>query len=136
MGEGDNQDIVVLPPELFIKATQTKTFKNPIMRALLEVQEQYKLTIKGWCNSHRCYKDDEEPILWAMDLGQWITPPDNQLKQLIMIEFHDAPTAGHPGIEETIRQVKANFWWPRMSKWIEDYVKGCAVCQQNKNIMH
>ena len=26
------------------------------------------------------------------------------------------------------------FWWPQMSLWISDYVKGCATCQQNKRL--
>ena len=28
------------------------------------------------------------------------------------------------------------YWWPKMKEWIADYVKGCAVCQQNKILTH
>jgi hypothetical protein len=26
--------------------------------------------------------------------------------------------------------------WPGMKEWIENYVKGCATCQQNKVLTH
>jgi len=45
-------------------------------------------------------------------------------------------TAGHLGQDETIRKTKQIYQWPAMNDWIADYVKGCAICQQNKNITH
>jgi len=53
-----------------------------------------------------------------------------------MDAFHNTPTAGHPGRDETIRQVMQRFWWPSMRTWLTDYVLGCATCQQNKILMH
>ena len=53
-----------------------------------------------------------------------------------MTLMHDHPTAGHPGRDETIRKTKERYWWPNMNQWIADYVKGCATCQQNKNLTH
>src|SRR6266576_2971444 len=35
-----------------------------------------------------------------------------------------------------IRKAKIYKQWPGMNTWIEAYVKGCAVCQQNKIITH
>ena len=34
------------------------------------------------------------------------------------------------------QKVKERYWWPNMNQWIADYVKGCATCQQNKNLTH
>ena len=56
---------------------------------------------------------------------------DEQKREIIK-EYHDAPTAGHPGQDNTITLVKEKYLWPGMTKWISQYVKGCAVCQQNK----
>jgi len=44
--------------------------------------------------------------------------------------------AGHPSQDETFTQVSHLYWWPGMRTWIMDYIAGCAVCQQNKNITH
>ncbi len=43
---------------------------------------------------------------------------------------------GHPGCDETARKVLNRFHWPGGQAWIEQYVKGCVTCQQNKNLTH
>jgi len=42
----------------------------------------------------------------------------------------------HPGRDEIVRKVLERFCWPGGRTWIEQYVKGCAMCQQNKNLTH
>jgi hypothetical protein len=53
-----------------------------------------------------------------------------------MLLTHDHPTAGHPKRDETIRKAKKLQQWKGMNEWIANYVKGCAVCQQNKILTH
>ena len=53
-----------------------------------------------------------------------------------MSKAHDTPTAGHPGRDEMLQKVQQNYWWIGMKKWISDYVKGCAICQQTKVQTH
>ena len=52
-----------------------------------------------------------------------------------MHAYHDR-LSGHPGRDETIQKVLRRFYWPGARQWIEQYVKGCATCQQNKNLTH
>ena len=68
--------------------------------------------------------------------GQTIVPNIRELKRAIVSKAHDAPTAGHPGRDETLQKVQENYWWLGMKRWIEDYVKGCAICQQMKINTH
>ena len=49
-----------------------------------------------------------------------------------MAQFHNSPTAGHPSRDNTLALVTQHYWWPGMTTWIEQYVAGCALCQQNK----
>ena len=49
-----------------------------------------------------------------------------------MAQFHNSPTAGHPGRDNTLALVSQHYWWLGMSTWIEQYVAGCAQCQQSK----
>jgi len=65
-----------------------------------------------------------------------VIPPDEQLKHEILQVLHDVPTMGHPGRDETFTQVSYAYWWPGMRTWITNYVAGCTVCQQNKNVTH
>ena len=57
-------------------------------------------------------------------------------KRQIMSRVHDHPLAGHPERDETIRKIKQQVEWQGMNVWIADYVKGCAMCQQNKIQTH
>ena len=49
-----------------------------------------------------------------------------------MAQFHNSPTAGHPGRDNTLALVSQHYWWPGMNAWVEWYVAGCTLCQQNK----
>ena len=40
------------------------------------------------------------------------------------------------GEEKTIELVRRNFFWPQMDQWIEDYVRSCPDCQNNKAACH
>src|SRR5712672_3412896 len=72
---------------------------------------------------------------WTKE-GKLVVPPNQNLKRKLMNYVHDGYTAGHPGRDETIRKAKRFFWWPSMRFWIEDYVRGCATCQQGKILTH
>jgi len=50
--------------------------------------------------------------------------------------WHDIPMAGHPGCDKTTRRVTEQYYWPGAKQWITEYVKGCAICQQNKILTH
>jgi hypothetical protein len=64
-----------------------------------------------------------------------LIPPSDELKRRIMHAYHGG-LAGHPGPgrDETIRKVLQRFDWPGARHWVEQYVRGCATCQQNKNV--
>jgi hypothetical protein len=47
----------------------------------------------------------EPPLLWV--------PPAARAR--VLHEFHDSPVAGHPGREETIRAIRAQYTWPALS---------------------
>ena len=62
---------------------------------------------------------------------------DNKdLRRKILQEIHDSPIGGHPGISNTWDLVKRRYEGPRLRKFVEAYVKGCAKCQENKVITH
>jgi len=98
---------------------------------IFEAQEQHHAVLETWETTHAIEKQDN----WLKD-RRLVIPPDEQLKREILQLLHDAPTAGHPGRDETFAQVSHAYWWPGMRTWITDYVAGCAVCQQNKNVTH
>ena len=59
--------------------------------------------------------------------------PDNlDLWCDIVRMLHDHETAGHPGEAETLVSVERLYWWPGLRTFVQNYVKGCGVCQQYK----
>jgi hypothetical protein len=73
---------------------------------------------------------------WRDRGGRLVVPPDNTLKRKILRQLHDHWGTGHPGRDETIRRVQWQYFWPLQRAWIEQYVKRCATCRQNKNLIH
>ena len=101
-----------------------------------KTQKQHRTTLEKWSSLHSVNeKVDEGQSDWLKG-GHLVIPPDETLKHEILQLLHNAPTAGHPGQDETFAQVSHLYWWPGMRPWITDYVAGCTVCQQNKNITH
>ncbi|KAG3231158.1 hypothetical protein PI124_g23747 [Phytophthora idaei] len=43
---------------------------------------------------------------------------DYDLRMRIMYEYHDAPTAGHPGREKTCVLLTRDFYWNHQYKWV------------------
>ena len=59
-----------------------------------------------------------------------------EVRRGLMNLYHNHPLAGHPGQDKMLWQVQEWYQWPGMKEWITDYVKGCAMCQQNKILTH
>jgi len=61
---------------------------------------------------------------------------DLDLRRNILQTLHDSPAAGHPGISNTWELVREQYEGPRLREFIEQYIKGCACCQESKTNVH
>ncbi|OWZ16877.1 reverse transcriptase [Phytophthora megakarya] len=59
-----------------------------------------------------------------------VMPNDPDLRSRIMSEYHDVPTAGHPGREKTYSLLTRDFYWNHRYKWVRMCVRTCDVCQR------
>jgi hypothetical protein len=57
---------------------------------------------------------------------------DNETHRNILREIHDTLIGGHPSISNTWYLVNRNYEGPLLRKFVEQYVKGCAKCQEVK----
>lgn len=62
--------------------------------------------------------------------AQLVVPSQNRVT--LLREYHDASTAGHYGVERTHNKIAQQFYWPRMYRDIQAYVKNCTACQRYK----
>lgn len=50
----------------------------------------------------------------------------------ILKAYHDAPTAGHMGVNRTLQRIANKFYWKDLRKDIIKYIKSCTDCQKYK----
>jgi hypothetical protein len=64
--------------------------------------------------------------------GKVIVPDDKSLHTHLLHEMHDTKTGGHSDILRTFKKLGQQFYWSGMHRSVEEYIKGCAVCQKIK----
>ncbi|SJL04701.1 uncharacterized protein ARMOST_08071 [Armillaria ostoyae] len=130
-GEDDNGDITVLSPEHFramIMPTLSETHER-----VRTVTRQKELWDKGIAASleHERGITEKDGILYYDN--RVYVPRHSSLRGEIIAQSHDHITAGHPGIAKTRELVQREYWWPKIHKDVEAYVKGCETCQRTKS---
>jgi hypothetical protein len=55
------------------------------------------------------------------------------LRKKILYECHESIFGGHLGFFKTLMKIKERFFWPRMWKDIEKWVRTCKVCSATKS---
>ena len=129
----DNQETSICPEPIVIQALdltlawkiRSSTKSDPlVLRALegLKVGSPLfpHLSMNDWhmTNSHLYFK------------GRMYILPHKW--QAIVRSIHDSPTTGHAGRFRTKALLEKDFWWPGLSSFVNAFISGCAVCQQNK----
>ncbi|SJL07261.1 uncharacterized protein ARMOST_10604 [Armillaria ostoyae] len=130
-GEDDNGDITVLSPDHFramIMPTANETHER-----VRTATRQKELWDKGIAASleHERGITEKEGILYYDN--RIYVPRHSSLRGEIISQSHDHITAGHPGIAKTRELVQREYWWPKIHKDVEAYVKGCETCQRTKS---
>ena len=54
------------------------------------------------------------------------------LRRQLLKECHDTEWAGHPGQRRTLALLEMAYYWPHMGDDVEEYVRTCIICQQDK----
>ena len=54
------------------------------------------------------------------------------MKTDVLKQLHDAPTAGHLGVNRTWQTIKSRFFWYQMKLDIEIWIRKCDKCTQSK----
>ena len=73
----------------------------------------------------------QEGLVYTKGNRVYVPRVDNLRRELLK-ECHDSLWAGHPGIHRTLALVERAFYWPKMGIDVEEYVRTCLTCQQDK----
>jgi len=128
-GSKDNKGVVALPESLFIKAIETEGLDQIIAK----MQEQQASAMNKWEEEHNLRRDKQG---WYHKGIALVVPEDSKLQRDLVELNHDSPMVAHPGIDKTHKLLLKQYWWPGCKKFVQQYVKGCAICQANKPITH
>jgi transposase InsO family protein len=79
-------------------------------------------------------KDNGQPIILYQN--RKYVPRNNALRRELLRQYHDHETAGHPGAPTTYFLLSRDYWWPGITTYVKQYVKGCGKCQQYKINRH
>ena len=65
---------------------------------------------------------------WGNDLEQVVMPVKYRRDVLAMA--HGSSLAAHLGTKKTVKRVLKEFFWPGLSKDVQDYCRSCEQCQK------
>jgi hypothetical protein len=145
-GQGDNNNLMLLTPELFrihaLASVRLEGNERNILREVwhsLKDDMQEELVAK---TARELWKDKGRGTVksteWSesdgllMFHGKIYVPKDKDLRRCIIEQHHDTHIARHAGRFKTLELVSCNYWWPQMSRYIGIYVKHCDLCNQTK----
>ena len=128
----------MIPAQTFIRLATTDDMS--LEKHIVRVQNEMASIMDNWDLRTRLTKTSLTPepgFMWHHpQTHKLVIPPEEDLRRHIMQVWHEGPTSGHPGRDETTRRVQENYHWPNARVWIDEYIKGCATCQQMKNLTH
>jgi hypothetical protein len=128
-GENDNENVVVLKPEMFCQVELVMTEDEFLTRARRRHSNRDAIVTKMLALKDKDWLESDGLVTWK---GRVYIPVDRKLREDIIRKHHDSLTAGHPGRYKTHELITRDYWWPRILSDIRRYIDGCESCQRTK----
>lgn len=157
--EGDalrmQQQRALLKPGQFVPSdTLMATFEQPAPGIDTDLRNriQQGLVSDAWFKQHRRFLENpdlprskeiqhalqgytlQDGLLFFNELVY--VPNSDDIKLDILKTHHDSPLAGHYGQFKTYELVSRTYFWPRLRRYVNQYVSSCDTCNRSKAPRH
>jgi Integrase zinc binding domain len=129
--------MTMIPEAAFIRLAGPDSGRS-IEHTITIIQNHNRTLMEEWTGIYPIERINnlDEPFWRDTKNHRLVIPSDQGLKRELMNVWHEGSINGHPGRDETVRCINKEYFWPGAKTWITEYIKGCATCQQNKNLTH
>lgn len=83
------------------------------------------LEIKDSILYHKFENDIGNKITWQIVLP-------TSLRQNVLHQLHNVPTAGHLGVKKTLQKVRLRYFWYGLRRDVEHWISKCDTCASRK----
>ena len=97
------------------------TEHDPLAKQFVSLMQQGK--------SNRFWVED---VIFYTKGRRVYVPKWGNLRPNLIKECHDTKWAGYPGQRRTRALLESAYYWPQMWDEVEQFVRTCLVCQQDK----
>jgi hypothetical protein len=110
----DNKAMIMIPESAFIRITDEDSPES-LEDHITWSQQRHQPIMKAWeaRTPLLCLQTIDGPMWKTQDTQKLAVPPDPNLFREIMKEWHNLPTAGHPGRDKTVQCITNQYHWPR-----------------------
>ncbi len=146
-----NKGVVLLDPSVFqihaLRATLVRGQEVDILRDIRECMEEEGTTeepvavaaqrlrrAKAMGQVHKTEWDETDGLLTFN--GRIYVPDSKDLRQRIIVQYHNSRVAGHPGCMKTLELISRDYWWPQIGRHVGSFTRTCEECLRNKVICH
>jgi transposase InsO family protein len=144
-GSTDNENVILLSPELFVvramEGVEVEGEEREILEAVREGnrngQQEDPVAVVAR-KLHKARGKAPHSAEWRLERGilfyrgKIYVPQDPELRRRIVAQHHDTKITGHPGRWKTLELVARNYWWPQMNRYIGAYTRACDLCLRTK----
>ena len=120
--------MTALPDEVFINVLLVTALDEMIHLR----QKVNEVQLKEW---QKQYQLEHNGQAWYRCQALVVTGQDGD-KRALLQAYHNTSMVGHLEVAKMLQSLSHNYWWLTMHTFVQEYVRGCTKCQENKSRMH